>query len=131
MDEPRGQAMTDNTQRNLLVMQLESLRRWRRDAWDAFEKTGDRRFHSELLAADEAGANLLKSCVTLRWGRAMKITVDLDKEQAETLLKFLRRVGPKDLEQIHDELDWSTFDAASRRLRLAIIRGEEKRGIEP
>jgi hypothetical protein len=52
--------LTDNTQRNLLQVQLEALQRWRRDAWDAFERTGDQRYHTELLAADEAVAKLLK-----------------------------------------------------------------------
>jgi hypothetical protein len=56
----KGEAMTDNTQHNLLQVQLETLQRWRRDAWDAFENTGDPRYHAELLAADEAVAKLLK-----------------------------------------------------------------------
>jgi hypothetical protein len=50
--------MTNSTQ--LLLIQLETMQRWRRDAWDAFKKTGDQRYHAELLAADEAVAKLLK-----------------------------------------------------------------------
>ena len=54
----KGEAMTDNTQ--LLLVQLEGLQRWRRDAWDAFANTGDQRCHTELLAADKAVADLLQ-----------------------------------------------------------------------
>ena len=43
------------------------------------------------------------------------------------MLKFLRRVGPKDVEQIHEELSWPVFDAASQRLRLAIMHATEPR----
>ena len=40
--------MIDNTDRNLLLMDLEELQRWRREAWEAFEHTGDRRTHEKL-----------------------------------------------------------------------------------
>ena len=85
--------MTDNTQRHLLVMQLESLRRWRRDAWDAFEKTGDPRFHTDLLAADELMLRVTlsgsRSAITL----ALLGLDDPAQRHPQPLARLCKRLG--------------------------------------
>ena len=62
--------MIDNTQRNLLFIALQGLQRWRNDAWETFQSTGDRRCHTELLAADEAVAKLLMELRDLTMGKS-------------------------------------------------------------
>jgi hypothetical protein len=56
----------------------------------------------------------------------MKITVELDRDQAETFAKLLRRLGPRELEELLDDAgEAQTFTAASDRLRLAILDASE------
>jgi hypothetical protein len=54
--------MTDNAQP--LQIQLEALQRWRRDAWDAFEKTGDRRYILSCLPPMKLWRSCSRNCVT-------------------------------------------------------------------
>ena len=63
--------MTDNTQRDLLLTELDTLTAWRRNVLTAFERTNDRRYHTELLAADEAIATRLRELRDLTMGSAM------------------------------------------------------------
>jgi hypothetical protein len=50
----------------------------------------------------------------------MKITIELDKDQAEALLTVLRRIGPSEVAQLHEGIEWPTFDKASEKLRVAL-----------
>ena len=63
--------MTDNTQRDLLLTELDTLTAWRGNVLTAFERTNDRRYHTELLAADEAIATRLRELRDLTMGSAM------------------------------------------------------------
>jgi hypothetical protein len=51
---------------------------------------------------------------------AMKITVELDQEQATALLAVLRRIGPSEVALLHEGIEWATFDTARERLRIAL-----------
>jgi hypothetical protein len=35
----------------------------------------------------------------------MKITVELDRDQAESLLAVLRRIGPSEIAQLHEGIE--------------------------
>jgi len=50
----------------------------------------------------------------------MKITVDLDEEQAIALLTYLRRVGPSEIAMLHEGIEWAVIDAACTELRAAL-----------
>ena len=50
----------------------------------------------------------------------MKISVELDREQATALLTVLRRIGPSEVAQLHEGIEWPTFDGASEKLRVAL-----------
>jgi hypothetical protein len=50
----------------------------------------------------------------------MKITIELDKDQAEALLTVLSRIGPSEVAQLHEGIEWPTFDSASEKLRVAL-----------
>lgn len=50
----------------------------------------------------------------------MKITVELDRDQAEALLAVLHRIGPSEIAQLHEGIEWATFDTAVERLRIAL-----------
>ena len=50
----------------------------------------------------------------------MKITVELEQEEATTLLRFLRRIGPSEVAMLHEGLEWPTYDKASEKLRVAL-----------
>jgi hypothetical protein len=54
--------------------------------------------------------------------RLMKITVELERDQAETLLRFLRRVMAHDIERTlsGNGGDVARFNHASERLRVAL-----------
>jgi hypothetical protein len=56
--------MTDNSQLNLLQMQLEALQRWRRDAWEAFAETGDQRAILNCLPRMRLWRSCSRNCVT-------------------------------------------------------------------
>jgi hypothetical protein len=61
-----------------------------------------------------------------------EITVEQDRDQAEALLTFLHRIGPSEIAQLHEGIEWATFNKARERLRVALrgAHGERKR-IEP
>jgi hypothetical protein len=46
----------------------------------------------------------------------MKITVELEHEEATALLTVLRRIGPSEIAM----LQWPTYDKASEKLRVAL-----------
>lgn len=52
----------------------------------------------------------------------IRLTVELDSQEAVTLYRFLRRVGAQDIEYVlnsaGEEVEW--FEAASERLRAAL-----------
>jgi hypothetical protein len=50
----------------------------------------------------------------------MKITMELDRDQAEALLTVLRRIGPSEIAMLHEGIEWPTFDAADTKLRVAL-----------
>lgn len=50
----------------------------------------------------------------------MKITVELDRDQAEALLAVLRRIGPSEIAQLHEGIEWATFDTARERLAAVL-----------
>ena len=50
----------------------------------------------------------------------MKITIELDNDQAEALMAVLRRIGPSEVAQLHEGIEWPTFDRASEKLRVAL-----------
>ena len=50
----------------------------------------------------------------------MKITIELDQEQAIALLAVMRRIGPSEVALLHDGIEWATFDSARERLRIAL-----------
>lgn len=53
--------------------------------------------------------------------REHSIIFTVGEGQAAALLKFLRRVGPKEVAQLLDRPDeWEPFNTASERLRLAL-----------
>ena len=50
----------------------------------------------------------------------MKISLDLSQEEATALLMVLRRIGPSEVAQLHEGIEWPTFDKASEKLRVAL-----------
>jgi hypothetical protein len=50
----------------------------------------------------------------------MKITIELDRDQAEALLTVLRRIGPSEVAMLHEGVEWAAFDKASERLHVAL-----------
>jgi hypothetical protein len=55
------------------------------------------------------------------------ITFAVDERQAEVLLKFLKRVSPKEVALLLDRPDeWEPFNKASERLRVALRDAAEQ-----
>ena len=50
----------------------------------------------------------------------MKITVELEQEEATVLLTVLRRIGPSEIAMLHEGVEWPTYDKASEKLRVAL-----------
>ena len=50
----------------------------------------------------------------------MKITVELEHEEATALLTVLRRIGPSEVAMLHEGVEWPTYDKASEKLRVAL-----------
>jgi len=59
-----------------------------------------------------------------------KITIELDRDQAEALLTVLRRIGPSEIAQLHEGIEWATLDKASEKLRVALRDVVEPDGRE-
>ena len=55
----------------------------------------------------------------------MTVTLDLSHEQAETLLRFLRRVLPANIEYALDGKGTGLFNQASEKLRGALRKSLE------
>jgi hypothetical protein len=50
----------------------------------------------------------------------MKISVELDREQAKALLMLLRRIGPDEVRLRCADVDVRAFEMGSERLRIAL-----------
>jgi len=50
----------------------------------------------------------------------MKITVELEQEEATALLTVLRRIGPSEVAMLHEGVEWPVYDKASEKLRVAL-----------
>jgi hypothetical protein len=50
----------------------------------------------------------------------MKITVELEQEEATALLTVLCRIGPSEIAMLHEGIEWATFDKACTELRTAL-----------
>jgi hypothetical protein len=50
----------------------------------------------------------------------MKLTFELERDQAEALLEVLRRLRPSAIPQLHEGIEWPTFEKASTELRVAL-----------
>jgi hypothetical protein len=50
----------------------------------------------------------------------MTITFEIDHDQADALLSVLRRIGPSEIAQLHEGIEWAAFDKASEKLRAAL-----------
>ena len=50
----------------------------------------------------------------------MKISVELEHEEATALLTVLRRIGPSEIAMLHEGVEWPTYDKASEKLRVAL-----------
>jgi hypothetical protein len=50
----------------------------------------------------------------------MKISVELELEEATALLTVLRRIGPSEIAMLHEGVEWPTYDKASEKLRVAL-----------
>ena len=49
-----------------------------------------------------------------------KITFYVNATEATALLTVLRRIGPNEIAQLHEGIEWLTFDKASGNLRVAL-----------
>ena len=50
----------------------------------------------------------------------MKISVELEHEEATALVTVLRRIGPSEIAMLHEGVEWPTYDKVSEKLRVAL-----------
>jgi hypothetical protein len=60
----------------------------------------------------------------------MKISVELDREQATALLTVLRRIDPSEIAMLHESVEWAAFDKANEAGGAA-GRGRARLAREP
>ena len=49
-----------------------------------------------------------------------RITFYVNTAEATALLTVLRRIGPNEIAQLHEGIEWLTFDKACGNLRIAL-----------
>ena len=50
----------------------------------------------------------------------MKISVELEHEEATALVTVLRRIRPSEIAMLHEGVEWPTYDKVSEKLRVAL-----------
>jgi hypothetical protein len=59
----------------------------------------------------------------------MKITFDLDEEQAFALLRFLYDVRPSEIAQFHEGIEWAVFDRHARNCAWRCVTVSNRVGV--